>query len=259
MCLRTAHLGIPKLVVYPARVAISALGRDPAWARGGDPYPRELRNKAKPASHDAPAVSALRAPRCRLGWARLSAGAGPRSPAAAGRSPARSGEPVSRLSLVSRARREGSLREAAEGTGAAGTRTAGRGSLAAAPRPRGRSQAASGRAAGAAILGSWPPKRRRRRRTLRKLSFAGSLLRSPLAGRRVSQKQTGPCAPRTATQEAAILYCRALHFRDRPLTCRAGCEPAKAARAPSGGSAAKAPTALTRGGFCFRVSEGAGR
>lgn len=87
----------------------------------------------------------------------------------------------------------------------------------AAPRPRGRSQAASGRAAGAAILGSWPPKRRRRRRTLRKLPFARSLLRPPLAGRRVSQKQTGPCAPRTATQEAAILYCRALHFRDRPL------------------------------------------
>lgn len=54
--------------------------------------------------------------------------------------------------------------------------------------------------------------------TLRKLSFAGSLLRSQLSDRRVSQKQTGPSAFRTATQEAAILYCRALHFRDRPLT-----------------------------------------
>lgn len=128
------HLGIPKLVVYPARVAISALGRGPAWARGGHPYPRELRNKAKPAGHDAPAASALRAPRRRLGWARLSAGAGPRAPAAAGRSPARSGGPASRFSLASRARREDSLREAAEGTGAAGTRTAARGSLAAPPR-----------------------------------------------------------------------------------------------------------------------------
>ena len=116
--------------MYPVPVAISALGRDPAEARGGHPHPRKsFKNKTRQPWHILTRFPALCFPslKCLPGWVPIREGAVLRFPATARHSSERRNGLVSPACPRFRGQdRKISLREAAEGTGAKETQTAGR-------------------------------------------------------------------------------------------------------------------------------------